>query len=153
MELTFEEFEQQDNFWENYNSTKTSKKVSFEDILTNMRFAVNKDGSLSSQIVTSQPQIQYQQPNSNKNQQQTHNQQQLQIDKHSYIYNKYFKDYISQHDTTNAPTRPKTLEEIRQERKRIAELKPTKMRFSNSTSNNIKNMNLSAKSLNMMRFI
>ena len=76
-------------------------------------------------------------------------QQQQQIDKSSYIYNKYFKDYKDQsQNQIEEPRRPLTKNEmIKQviinkvnainERNRIAEIKSTKLLFNNNNKTNI----------------
>jgi hypothetical protein len=74
---------------------------------------------------------------------------QQQIDRSSYIYNKYFKDYKDQtQDQIEEPRRPLTKNEmIKQviinkvnainERNRIAEIKSTKLLFNNNNNTNI----------------
>jgi len=76
-------------------------------------------------------------------------QQQQQIDRSSYIYNKYFKDYKDQsQNLIEAPRIPLTKNEmIKQfiinkvnainERNRIAEIKSTKLLFNNNNNTNI----------------
>jgi hypothetical protein len=160
------------------------KKVSFDDILSNMNLVVNKTGVL--QFMASKQPLQqdeqqyqeyqeYQNPNDYNN---TYNNtieqvikhppnNNIPIDpsvKHSYIYNKYFKDY--QTATNNEPVVrvPKTMEEYRQmlledkikqieQAKRINEIKSTKLMFTSNedasltrkniqpTSNNLRKMN------------
>jgi hypothetical protein len=186
------------NYWEQPKVEKPKiKKVTFDDILTNMNLVVSKDGTLRSMIPKTnnvfnfnsdynqqipdqqnqyqnqyqhqyqQPQNQYQQPeNQYQNQYQTQYQNQYRkqepIDpsvKHSFIYNKYFKDYK---DVMVAPEVkvPKTMEEYKKmlledtierikQKKRISEIKSTKLFFTtntggnshiNSSRNNLKNM-------------
>ena len=72
-----------------------------------------------------------------------------QINKNSYIYNKYFKDYKDPNQVQNeVPARPLTRRElIKQiiisranainERNRIAEIKSTKLLFNNNNNRNI----------------
>jgi hypothetical protein len=72
-----------------------------------------------------------------------------QLDKSSYIYNKYFKDYKDQsQNQIEAPRRPLTKNElIKQlvinkvnavnERNRVAEIKSTKLLFNNNNNTNI----------------
>ena len=142
------------NYWERptiISTKQPKKKESFEDILSNMSLTVNKNGTLQS-IVTKknehgesyniQPQ-QYQNYNAQPN-----NKQQTPIDpsvKHSYIYNKYFKDYKDVIQPLPEIKTPKTKEEyfqlmneekIRriQEAKRIAQIKSKKLLF---TTNNV----------------
>jgi hypothetical protein len=170
------------NYWEQPKVEKPKiKKVSFDDILTNMNLVVSKDGTLRSMIPKtnnvlnfnsdynqqqySQQQYQQQQYSQQQYPQQTQQQyvQQEPLDpsvKHSFIYNKYFKDYK---DATTPPEVkvPKTIEEYKQmlledkierikQQKRISEIKSTKLFFTtntggngpiNSSRNNLKSMN------------
>ena len=177
------------------------KKVSFDDILTNMNLVVNKSGVLQfmapkqsiQNIYEQQPQQVYQNENAYQQPQQQYAQniyqqqrphnannkfQQIKkegptneqpIDpsvKHSFIYNKYFKDY--QASTYNPPQVrvPKTIEEynkmlledkIREiaERKRIDEIKSKKLMFTNNQdpSLNRKNIRPSINNLRKMSFM
>jgi len=173
-----------DKYWENYQQPKTQqvkkKKVSFDDILTNMNLVVNKSGVLqfmqplqNDEYYPDQqkqyPQNQYPQNQYPQKQQpyqeyvaqqiakrpqiQNKNQNQPPIDpalKNSFLYNKYFKDY--KEATTNEPQVrvPKTMQEYRnmliedkikqiQQKKRIADIKSTKLLF--TTNNNTNNQN------------
>lgn len=179
MELRFSEMDSDLNevsnpekYWETYKETTTTakkkKKVSFDDILTNMSLTVNRDGAL-----------QFMQPlqNSNNNEyeyeiqpyqeyvaQKVAQKQEQSIDpsvKNSFLYNKYFKDYRDVSAPEPVVRVPKTMEEYRRmlledkinmarERKRISEIKSTKMMFTtngspsvsiSSSKNNLKNMN------------
>lgn len=177
------------NYWEQSKIEKTKKKkVSFDDILTNMNLVVSKDGTLRSMVpktnnildfnsdynqqIQNQYQGQYQNQYQGQYQSQPQGQYQNQpqsqyrkkepIDpsvKHSFIYNKYFKDYK---DVTITPEVkvPKTMEEYKKmllenkierikQKKRISEIKSTKLFFTtntgqnghiNSNRNNLKNM-------------
>lgn len=96
MELNIEEID--DNNREDYwikDERLSKKRVSFDDILSNMNLVVDKNGVLKF--------MSYKTVVEKEEQKQP-------IDKNSYIYNKYFKDY----DDTNIksePRRPKTIEE------------------------------------------
>ena len=171
------------------------KKVSFTDILSNMNLVVSNKGVLQFMKQTSEPQqqpqdYQYeeqyyqgqqqqqqqqqrhpQQRQQNQQQQQQYAQPQKQVDpsvKHSYIYNKYFKDYA---DVTPPPPEkrvPKTIEEYNQmvyedrikrieERKRISEIKSTKLMFTTTPDSyagqvNPRNIRPSKNSLRKMSF-
>lgn len=149
---------QHDKYWntpQKENTPFKKKKVSFDDILTNMNLVVNQNGALQfmtpiKKNVDINPSsiIQKQEP--------------LEPGiKHSYIYNKYFKDYKD----TNKEIKPvrviKTKEEynrmILEERmkafyhkKRIEEIKSKKLMFTNSfndvniissTKTQLRNMN------------
>jgi hypothetical protein len=175
------------------------KKVSFNDILTNMNLVVNNSGVLqfmapkqSIQNIYEQQQPVYQNENIYQPQQQyaqniyqqprhqvpNNKFQQIKkegvsneppIDpsvKHSFIYNKYFKDY--QTSTYNPPQVrvPKTIEEynkmlledkIREiaEKKRIDEIKSKKLMFTNNQdpSLNRRNIKPSINNLRKMSFM
>jgi hypothetical protein len=154
MEFTFTELNDQDNQTQ-YNQTqenqynedinsqpywkqkdeKPKKKVSFNDILNNMNLVVDKNGVLqymTSSILKPESQSKYQ-TNTSKIQNQP-------LDpnvKHSYIYNKYFKDY-KDHNMKEEIRVPKTMEEYKQmllddkiqrekQKKIVAELRSTKL--------------------------
>jgi hypothetical protein len=195
MELNFTEYDNYtDNNLENDYSkyweqpkTEKKKKVSFNDILTNMNLVVGKNGVLQQmqhQVVEEQPQYLPQQPQYNiKKQEQylpqpQHNikkieQNQSPVDpsvKHSFIYNKYFKDYVDAYKPEPEVLVPKSMEEYRQmvyeqkvkeaeERKRNAEIKSTKLMFTTNkgyeNANNGKNpanIRPSKNNLRMMNF-
>ena len=121
-----------------------------------------------------QQQRQNQQPQQQRQNQQQHQQYaqpQKPVDpsvKHSYIYNKYFKDYADV--TPQAPEKrvPKTIEEYNQmvyedrikrieERKRISEIKSTKLMFTTTPDSyagqvNPRNIRPSKNSLRKMSF-
>ena len=141
------------------------KRVSFDDIMRNMNLVVSKTGVLQS--IRQQPQEQQQQNQQQQNQQQYQQQQYQQqqyqqqqyqqqqsnpavqvqkqnpLDpsvKHSYIYNKYFKDYQDAAPPEPEIKVPKTKEEyfrmVAEERKRqmeekirISQIKSTKLMF------------------------
>ncbi len=164
----FEEKEQE-TYWEQEKLKR--KKVTFDDILTNMNVVVNNQGIL-----------QFMTPHRNKAERQDYNTynkdtndftQNLQpksktpaIDssvKNSYIYNKYFKDYAT-HDIENHKQMiPKTFEELKKmliqkmiQRQRIAEIKSKRLIFASNTNmninNNPRNMVASKNSLRRMNF-
>ena len=139
------------------------KRVSFDDIMRNMNLVVSKTGVLQSirpqepqpqqhqqhqQQYTQQHQQQYTQQHQQQYQQQQPNpavqvQKQNPLDpsvKHSYIYNKYFKDYQDAAPPEPEIKVPKTKEEyfrmVAEERKRqmeekirISQIKSTKLMF------------------------
>jgi hypothetical protein len=157
-----------DKYWDTQPPSElerpAKKKVSFDDIMRNMNLVVSKTGVLQS--IRPQPQSHQQQSHQQQPQHQSQHQsqqhqsqhqsqkyqqkpqqqpQQIQAPldpsvKHSYIYNKYFKDY-----QTTAPEEPeirvpKTKEEyfrmvaeerMRQieEKRRISQIKSTKLLF------------------------
>jgi hypothetical protein len=174
-----------EKYWEQAKSQKDQqtkrKKVSFNDILSNMNLVVNKKGVLQFMQPTqvSEPQQQdyqyeeqyyqeqYAEPQHQHQHQPQHQrqnvpqqrqnvpQQRQSVDpsvKHSYIYNKYFKDYADV--TPQAPEKrvPKTIEEYNQmvyedrikriqERKRISEIKSTKLMFTTTPDNHVGQVN------------
>ena len=131
------------------------KQVSYDDILSSMNMIVI-DGKLEfikkdilQNIATNQQSQQPQQKKVTFNHLLTPNTPRSQIDKGSYIYNKYFKDYKDhQQNQVEVPTRPLTKNElikqliinkvnIINERNRIAEIKSTKLLFNNNNNRNI----------------
>lgn len=154
------------SYWESekkpVENTK-KKKVSFDDILLNMNLVVNEKGVL---------QLMGPQNNTNNYHVQTTTipNSQEPIDpsvKHSYIYNKYFKDYTNNIQPQIEVKVPKTIEEYRQmvleerikaieNKKRIEEIKSTKLMFTAgptiAPSNNLRNINASRNNLRKMSF-
>jgi hypothetical protein len=194
-----------DKYWEqntpakqNTQTSAKKKKVSFDDILSNMNLVVNKNGVLQfmsqtqnqtqqSQYLPHQNQYSPQQnqysphhnqysPHQNQyspQQNQYSPQQQKQSTKsvqnknepldpsvkHSYIYNKYFKDYQDAYSPVPEVKVPKTREEYLkmlveeklrkiEERKRISQIKSTKLLF----TTNVGNIQASKNGLRMMSF-
>ena len=127
-----------EKYWEQSKSQKEEqtkkKKVSFNDILSNMNLVVNKKGVLQF-IKPSKPMNEFQQQqdyqNDYQNEEQYYSQQtqyakphqqnvpqqrqhENTVDpsvKHSYIYNKYFKDYADVNASAPEKKVPKTIEE------------------------------------------
>jgi hypothetical protein len=153
------------NYWEKPKVEKNKKKkVSFDDILSNMNLLVDKNGVLRGmgppqQIQQQQQQYQQQQYQVQKQYPQKNDEPLDPSVKHSFIYNKYFKDYK---DVNFPPEpevrRPQTIEELNkmlhedrikaiQQRNRIAQIKSTKMLFTN-----IGNIQSSKNNLRMMSF-
>ena len=174
------------NYWEQSKvENPKKKKVSFDDILTNMNLVVNKEGVLqfmvpNKQDIPEQPNYQqnynpndfsqprqYQQNNFLPQQTYNHsNQAPLdQSVKHSYIYNKYFKDYVDPNAQKPGPRVPKTIEEYRrmiledrikaiQHKKRIDQIKSTKLMFTSAPGSvsNPRNMKATKNTLRTMNF-
>jgi len=174
-----------EKYWDNYQqqpSTK-KKKVSFNDILSNMNLVVNQKGVLQfiqpmqneeeylAQMDQQSPyqqspyqQSPYQQPYQEYVAQQK--QQQEQIDpalKNSFLYNKYFKDYKDTSTYQPEIRVPKTMEEYRQmliedkikyiqQKKRIEEIKSTKLMFTANLSNQSNNIQPTRNNLRSMNF-
>ncbi len=175
-----------EKYWEQAKSQKEQqtkkKKVSFNDILSNMNLVVNKKGVLQFMQPNQpifEPQQQdyqyeeqyYQEQQYMPQQRQYIQQQQQPIDpsvKHSYIYNKYFKDYANINAPAPEKKVPKTIEEYNQmvyeerikrieERKRIAEIKSTKLMFTTTPDNHVtqrnpRNIQASRNNLRKMSF-
>jgi hypothetical protein len=142
----------QPKYWEKtkkINNVEKKKRVTFDDILSNMNLVVNQNGVLQSMV----PLQQYDQPQYYQEQQyQQQPYQQIQKNngpldpsvKHSYIFNKYFKDYKDANDNFKPQVKvPKTIEEYRQmvleerirqiqERNRIAQIKSKKMLYTSN---------------------
>ena len=131
------------------------KRVSFDDIMRNMNLVVSKTGVLQS-LRPQQPEEQQQYPQHQQYPPQKPQQQQQYLPqpshaaqkqepidpsiKHSYIYNKYFKDYQGAAPAEPEIKVPKTKEEyfrmVAEERKRqieekirISQIKSTKLMF------------------------
>jgi hypothetical protein len=163
-----------EKYWDNYQQQvpqPKKKKVSFDDILSNMNLVVNQKGVLQfmqpMQNDEYMEQTQYQQPYQEYvAQQQQQQQQQQQLDpslKHSFLYNKYFKDYKDA--TTYEPEIrvPKTMEEYRQmliddkikqiqQKKRIEEIKSTKLMFTTNVTNQSNTIRPTINNLRSMNF-
>jgi len=160
------------NYWKPQTKpeNKERKKVSFNDILTNMNLVVNKEGVLQFMVPNKQDipgQPNYQQNNFLPQQTYNHsNQAPLdQSVKHSYIYNKYFKDYVDPNAQKPGPRVPKTIEEYRQmiledrikaiqHKKRIDQIKSTKLMFTSAPGSvsNPRNMKATKNTLRTMNF-
>ena len=167
------------NYWEKKDIQEKQpkkKKISFNDILSNMNLAVNKDGvlqfmTLNKEDTNTQQSQNYntQNYNTQKNdfkQQQTKNIEPLEAGvKHSYIYNKYFKDYGDPNAGKPQIRVPKTIEEYRQmlledkikeiqHKKMVEEVKSKKMMFTSApgATSNPRNIKPSINNLRMMNF-
>lgn len=180
MELKFSELEQDDfkNYWEQPIVEKPKKKkVSFDDILTNMNLVVNKNGTLQKMIPTTnlfdtgfqepiQPEYTRKTPDYTRQQETPeYNKKKEPLDpsvKHSYIFNKYFKDYKDAIHPEPEVKVPKTLQEYRQmvleerkkrieQQKRISQIKSTKLMFTTNSGNN-GNIQASSNTLRNMSF-
>ena len=204
MDLNFSELDnidttntagQTNNYWEKQSKPATApqkkKKISFDDILSNMNLVVNKTGVLQSMALMNNtqneeyPQQQMQQYSQQQTQQYSQQQKQQQyyqeyneqppnktqvkkqepLDpsvKHSYIFNKYFKDYQDAAPPAPEVKTPKTKEEyfrmIHEERlrriqevHRISQIKSRKLMF---TANNTyqENIRTTANKLHKMSF-
>jgi hypothetical protein len=141
-----------------------------------MNLVVNRNGVLQS-IVPKQQNEEYRQ-NEEYQYNEPNYQQQIQVRKtqnseepldrsvkHSYIYNKYFKDYKDANLSKPEVRVPKTIEEYRkmiledkikkfEEIRRISKIKSTKLMFTSNSSNvvNPRNINASKNNLRTMNF-
>lgn len=162
-----------DNYWETVNKNTKKKKVTFTDILSNMNLVVNKQGVLQYMGINEEPAYQQQQPQpiyatnaqAINNQIHTNNQPIDPSVKHSYIYNKYFKDYSDPNTYIPEPRVPKTIEEYRkmvledrikeiQHKKRIEQIKSKKLLFTTTpgASSNPRNIVVNQNGLRRMKF-
>ncbi len=119
------EIQNNNNYWEQNLKKETveskpkKKKVSFDDILSNMNLVVNNQGILQ-YMMPIQQDNQYTQDYNQTQYQYNPNEFNRKIEpidpsvKHSYIYNKYFKDYNDQTGQKSGPRVPKTIEEYKQ---------------------------------------
>jgi hypothetical protein len=135
------------------------KKVTFDDILNNMNLVVRPDGMLQYMTPLTKENPNYQQQVPQPQTQPQYNNEPLNPSvKHSYIYNKYFKDYKEGIPQQEGPKRPKTIQELKQmlrEKKikeiqqkiRIAQMKPKNMLFTN-----VGGMHMTKNSLRTMAF-
>jgi len=167
---------QSENYWEKSDNPQKKKKVSFNDILSNMNLVVNKEGVLQFMTVNHQDNNIYNTNTINKlnttNNTKTINKindtNVKPLDptvKHSYIYNKYFKDYNDQSNSAPAIRVPKTIEEYRQmlledrikaiqHKKMIEQVKSKKMLFTSApgATSDPRNIQSSANNLRNMKF-
>jgi hypothetical protein len=154
-----------EKYWEtksNHKKHTDKKKVSFTDIMSNMNLVVSKNGVL--QKITP---IQTNHNTNNSNYgNYSNNSNNSNYDpniNHSYIYNKYFKDY---HDSTIqndvVTVVPKTREEYIQilieerikkiqEKKRISQIKSTKLLFTSDNQPKITPVNIMTNTFNLRK--
>jgi hypothetical protein len=134
--------------------------VSPNGVLQYMTLNPKNDDFLQSQYQQTQyqpqyqPQSQYQQTQSRPNSKPLQNEKPLEPQvKNSYIFNKYFKDYKGPNVQFEEPKKPQTIEEYNRmlleerirriyERKRIAQIKSTKLLFENNSTINVSKNNL-----------
>jgi DNA polymerase III alpha subunit (gram-positive type) len=148
-----------ENYWSKINKQEKKKKVTFNDILSNMNLVVNKNGALQ---FMNMKQDNYDIPQY----EQQYNTESLEPSlKNSYIYNKYFKDYSDPNIKKHEPRVPKTIEEYRQmlldnkiaiikQKQRIEQIKSKKMIFTSfpGSIGNSKNIQASRNNLRFMNF-
>jgi hypothetical protein len=157
------------NYWDKQIKTdkEKRKKVSFNDILTNMNLVVNKEGVLQF-MAPNKEDIPYNNTNNYSQYEPNNVQTQAPLDqsvKHSYIFNKYFKDYSDPNVQKPAPRVPKTIEEYNrmlledrikaiEHKKRIDQIKSTKLLFTATPGlgSNPRNMKATKNNLRTMNF-
>jgi hypothetical protein len=168
------------NYWETavppVAQEKRRKKVSFDDILSNMNLVVNQQGVLQYMTPTTAEasEEEYRQTNySSYNPTQpppyyNSSASSTPLDasvKHSYIYNKYFKNYSDPNAATPTRRVPKTIEEYRQmiledritaiqQKQRADQIKSRKMMFTSApgVAVNPRNIQATKNGLRMMSF-
>ena len=172
-----------ENYWEKpkikENQTKR-KKVSFNDILSNMNLVVNNQGVLQFMGAGKEQPIDNYNYNENEFTQQSYNQSQPNKNlrqgqktqepldpgvKHSYIYNKYFKDYADPNFQKQGPRVPKTIDEYHEmlldDRKKaiehklkMEEIKSKKLLFTSApgSTSNPRNIQPTKNNLRRMNF-
>jgi len=159
----------QEKYWEQSQEKTKKKKVTFDDILNNMNIVVNKNGTLQfMSLIKEQEQYQPQYQPQYKPQYTTKKQEQIDPSvKHSYIYNKYFKNYNDMNLNIDEPEIkvPKTFEEynkmlleerikVLEHQKKISEIKSKKLLFTTNSEApiNPKNIQVSRNNLRKMNF-
>jgi hypothetical protein len=137
-------------YWTNTNSNKGKPKFTYDDILTSLNLSVSQNGVL--QRMSIKPDINTvtsRAPSTSNNVTQPKSGNNGRIEpevKHSYIYNKYFKNYSGENPDIIVPRIPKTREEYRQmlledainrqQAKHNASIvKSTKMLYTNTNTN------------------
>ena len=164
------------NYWEKApikEQQNKKKKVSFNDILSNMNLVVNKQGVLQFMLPASNEINEINETNNNNFNNKTipqnnyTQQNSVPLDhsvKHSYIYNKYFKDYADPNIEKPVYRVPKTWEEYRQmllddrrkaieHKKMIEQVKSKKMLFTTTPGMNINPRNIQPSKNNLRRMI
>jgi hypothetical protein len=148
-------------YWNNNNNKKNARpKFTYDDILSSLNLEVSNNGVLQRMTIkTDANNNNTNNNNTNTNNNNTNNNSNPNVKqiktinntrvepevKHSYIYNKYFKNYKEANGEIIAPRIPKTREEYRQmviedlinrqkAKQRIAQIKSTKMLYTNNNN-------------------
>jgi hypothetical protein len=151
------------NYWTKPNIQQKKKKVTFDDILSNMNLVVNQNGVLQFMNIKQDENILPQSQNfessinnSYNNSNNNSNNNSYDNSNNSYIYNKYFKDYTDPNAKKIGPRVPKTMEEYRKMllddkiaaiklKKHIENVKSKKLIFNANpiiaSKNNLRSMN------------
>ena len=172
-----------ENYWEKPKIKENQikrKKVSFNDILSNMNLVVNNQGVLQFMGAGKEQPIDNYNYNENEFTQQSYNQSQPNKNlrqgqktqepldpgvKHSYIYNKYFKDYADPNFQKQGPRVTKTIDEYHEmlldDRKKaiehklkMEEIKSKKLLFTSApgSTSNPRNIQPTKNNLRRMNF-
>ena len=172
-----------ENYWEKPKIKENQikrKKVSFNDILSNMNLVVNNQGVLQFMGAGKEQPIDNYNYNQNEFTQQSYNQSQPNKNlrqgqktqepldpgvKHSYIYNKYFKDYADPNFQKQGPRVTKTIDEYHEmlldDRKKaiehklkMEEIKSKKLLFTSApgSTSNPRNIQPTKNNLRRMNF-
>ena len=136
-------------YWSPNNNVKP--KFSYDDILSSLNLSVSKNGVLQRMSIKTDPSIENKELNNGKKNSTMQNSRIEPEVKHSYIYNKYFKNYSGEgQQEVIIPRIPKTREEYRQmliedmvnrtkAKRRISQIKSTKMLYTNTNNTNYGN--------------
>jgi hypothetical protein len=143
-------------YWSNNTNNNSKPKFTYDDILSSLNLEVSKNGILQRMSIKSDNNVGSNNTNNtissnnrnvNNNIKQITNINNSKVEpevKHSYIYNKYFKNYNDGGEVI-VPRIPKTREEYRQmviedlinrqkAKQRIAQIKSTKMLYTNNNN-------------------
>lgn len=150
-ELTNQEQEKTTGtYWSNNTNNNAKPKFTYDDILSSLNLEVSKNGVLQRMSIKSDNNVGNNNTIGNNNTKQIKqftniNNGRVEPEvKHSYIYNKYFKNYKDSAEVI-VPRIPKTREEYRQmvledlinrqkAKQRIAQIKSTKMLYTNNNN-------------------
>jgi len=163
--------------WSNNKPNKTKPKFTYDDILSSLNLTVSQNGVLQRMSIKTDfntiigkdvsrtnnvSQVNQVSQVSQVNQSQSTNNGRIDPDvKHSYIYNKYFKNYSGENPDIIVPRIPKTREEYRQmlledainrqrAKQRAAIVKSTKMLYTNTNNNTFTPTNVNRNNLNRL---
>ena len=142
-------------YWGNKTNEVSKPKFTYDDILSSLNLSVSSDGVLRRMSFKQEGELE------NKNVKAVRFENNTSVDpgvKHSYIFNKYFKNYKETGETI-VPRVPKTREEYRQmiiedlikrkqAKERIAVIKSKKMLYTNNNNNPHLNSNLQPINVN-----
>ena len=155
-------------YWTNNQPNKGKPKFTYDDILSSLNLSVSQNGVLQRMsikpdlnIITGK-EVSSVNNITNVTQLKSGNNGRIEPDvKHSYIYNKYFKNYSGENPDIIVPRIPKTREEYRQmlledavNRQRAQQnatiVKSTKMLYTNTNNNTFAPTNVNRNNLNRL---